>query len=240
MFGFNFDRRTLYMIIGILVVMSLMSYGTEGIFSLILSVPAVLLAITVHEFGHAFAAYKLGDETPRLSGRLTLNPLAHIDLMGALMIFLCGFGYAKPVSVNPRNFKDPKKGMAITAIAGPISNLIMGFFFTFLSIFVQTIFYKLDMMLLYPVVSFLYFAAAINVNLAVFNLLPIPPLDGSRILQLLIPAKYYYKFLQYERYVVIVVFILILTGVLSTPLAIISSLILNLFSIIAEIPFSIF
>ena len=136
------------------------------------------------------------------------------------LIFLCGFGYAKPVNVNPRNFKDPKKGMAITAIAGPTSNLIMGFFFVFLTVLVQNVFYKANLMIVYPVISFLYFAAAINVNLAVFNLLPIPPLDGSRILQLLIPAKHYYKFLQYERYVVIVVFILILSGVLSTPLTV--------------------
>lgn len=200
----------------------------------------VFCTMPIHEYAHALIATKLGDETPRLSGRLTLNPFAHIDLLGALMIFLCGFGYAKPVRVNPRNFKDPKKGMAITAIAGPTSNLIMGFFFVFLSGLVQTVFYKADMMLLYPIVSFLYFAAAINVNLAVFNLLPIPPLDGSRILQLLIPAKYYYKFLQYERYVVIVVFVLILSGVLSTPLALISSLILNLFSNIVEIPFNLF
>ena len=200
----------------------------------------VFCTMPIHEYAHALIATKLGDETPRLSGRLTLNPFAHIDILGALMIFLCGFGYAKPVSVNPRNFKDPKKGMAITAIAGPASNLIMGFIFTFLSVFVQMVFYNLDMMLLYPIVSFLYFAAVINVNLAVFNMLPIPPLDGSRILQLLIPAKHYYKFLQYERYVVIIVFILILSGVLSTPLAIISNLILNLFSNIAEIPFSLF
>ena len=200
----------------------------------------VFCTMPIHEYAHALIATKLGDETPRLSGRLTINPFAHIDILGALMIFLCGFGYAKPVSVNPRNFKDPKKGMAITAIAGPASNLIMGFIFTFLSVFVQMVFYNLDMMLLYPIVSFLYFAAVINVNLAVFNMLPIPPLDGSRILQLLIPAKHYYKFLQYERYVVIIVFILILSGVLSTPLAIISNLILNLFSNIAEIPFSLF
>lgn len=200
----------------------------------------VFCTMPIHEYAHALIATKLGDETPRLSGRLTLNPFAHIDLLGALMIFLCGFGYAKPVSVNPRNFKDPKKGMAITAVAGPISNLIMGFLFTFLSVFVQVVFYKLDALLLYPICSFLYFAAAINVNLAVFNLLPIPPLDGSRILQLLIPAKYYYKFLQYERYVTIVVFVLILSGVLSAPLSIASSFLLNLFSKIAALPFSIF
>lgn len=200
----------------------------------------VFCTMPIHEYAHALIATKLGDDTPRLSGRLTLSPFAHIDLLGALMIFLCGFGYAKPVSVNPRNFKDPKKGMAITAVAGPISNLIMGFVFVFLSVLVQVVFYKADTMILYPIVSFLYFAAAINVNLAVFNMLPIPPLDGSRILQLLIPAKHYYKFLQYERYIVIVVFILILSGVLSTPLAIVSNLILSLFSNIAELPFSIF
>lgn len=200
----------------------------------------VFCTMPIHEYAHALIATKLGDETPRLSGRLTLNPFAHIDLLGALMIFLCGFGYAKPVSVNPRNFKDPKKGMAITAIAGPTSNLIMGFFFVFLTVLVQNVFYKANLMIVYPVISFLYFAAAINVNLAVFNLLPIPPLDGSRILQLLIPAKYYYKFLQYERYVVIVVFILILSGVLSTPLSIISSLFLDLFTSIAELPFTLF
>ncbi len=200
----------------------------------------VFCTMPIHEYAHALIATKLGDETPRLSGRLTLNPMAHVDLLGALMIFICGFGYAKPVSVNPRNFKDAKKGMALTAIAGPVSNLIMGFFFVFLSVLVQTVFYKLDVMILYSIVSFLYFAASININLAVFNLLPIPPLDGSRILQLLIPAKYYYKFLQYERYVVIVVFVLIISGVLSTPLAIISTLILNLFSIIAEFPFTLF
>ena len=200
----------------------------------------VFCTMPIHEYAHALIATKLGDETPRLSGRLTLNPFAHIDLLGALMIFLCGFGYAKPVSVNPRNFKDPKKGMAITAIAGPTSNLIMGFFFVFLTVLVQNVFYKANLMIVYPVISFLYFAAAINVNLAVFNLLPIPPLDGSRILQLLIPAKHYYKFLQYERYVVIVVFVLILSGVLSTPLAIISSLFLDLFTSIAELPFTLF
>lgn len=206
----------------------------------------VFCTMPIHEYAHALIATKLGDETPRLSGRLTLNPMAHIDPLGALMIFLCGFGYAKPVSVNPRNFKDPKKGMAITAIAGPVSNLLMGFVFVVIS----TAFLNIVNMsgnvteenyyILSAVYSFLYFAAAINVNLAVFNLLPIPPLDGSRILQLLIPAKYYYKFLQYERYVVIVVFVLILAGVLSTPLSLASGLILNLFSNIAELPFSLF
>ena len=206
----------------------------------------VFCTMPIHEYAHALIATKLGDETPRLSGRLTLNPMAHVDLLGALMIFLCGFGYAKPVSINPRNFKDPKKGMALTAIAGPISNLIMGFVFIVLAtvfkniIEIAGIITQDNYLILNAIYSFMFFAATINVNLAVFNMLPIPPLDGSRILQLLIPAKYYYKFLQYERYVVIIVFVLILSGVLSAPLSIISSLILELFSNIAGLPFSLF
>ena len=197
----------------------------------------IFCTMPIHEYAHALIATKLGDQTPRLSGRLTLNPMAHISPLGALMIVLCGFGYAKPVSVNPRNFKDSKKGMALTAIAGPISNLIMGFLFVFLS----ELFYSLEPSLLTSsFYYFFYFAAVVNVNLAVFNLLPIPPLDGSRILQLLIPAKYYYKFLEYERYIVIVVFILILTGLLTKPLSLISSLFLNLFEKIASLPFGLF
>ncbi len=194
----------------------------------------IFCTMPIHEYAHALIATKLGDQTPRLSGRLTLNPMAHISPIGALMIILCGFGYAKPVSVNPRNFKDSKKGMALTAIAGPISNLIMGFIFTFLSVLFG---YLKRTTITSAFNVFFFYAAIVNVNLAVFNLLPIPPLDGSRILQLLIPAKYYYKFLQYERYIVIVVFILIVTGILSTPLSLASSAILNLFTKIASLPF---
>ena len=196
----------------------------------------IFCTMPVHEYAHALIATKLGDQTPRLSGRLTLNPMAHISPLGAIMIFLCGFGYAKPVNVNPRNFKDPKKGMALTAIAGPVSNLIMGFICIFLASAVGNLGVASSTMF-YAIYYFLTFAGVVNVNLAVFNLLPIPPLDGSRILQLLIPAKYYYKFLQYERYIVIVVFILIMTGVLSTPLSYISTLIINFFSRIAGLIF---
>lgn len=197
----------------------------------------IFCTMPIHEYAHALIATKLGDQTPRLSGRLTLNPMAHISPLGALMIILCGFGYAKPVSVNPRNFKDSKKGMALTAIAGPISNLILGFVFTFISAAISCFEYSTITNAFY---SFFIFAAVININLAVFNLLPIPPLDGSRILQLLIPAKYYYKFLEYERYVTIVVFILILTGVLSKPLSIMSNTIFEIFSFIANLPFRLF
>ena len=199
----------------------------------------VFCTMPIHEYAHALIATKLGDQTPRLSGRLTLNPMAHISPIGAVMIFLCGFGYAKPVPVNPRNFKDSKKGMALTAIAGPVSNLIMGFVFIVISaIATFSMARSQNSTLFNAIFIFVYYAAAINVNLAVFNLLPIPPLDGSRILQLLIPSKYYYKFLEYERYVVIIVFVLIFTGVLSGPLSAISNGILSLFQFIAYLPLS--
>lgn len=191
----------------------------------------VFCTMPVHEYAHALVATKLGDPTPRLQGRLTLNPMAHISPIGALMILLVGFGYAKPVGVNARNFKDPKKGMALVALAGPVSNLIMGFIAEFFAV----LFGRLAIgagtnnLLLSAVNLFFYFAAVVNVQLAVFNLLPIPPLDGSRILQLLIPSKYYFKVMQYERYIVLVVFVLLFTGILTTPLSLLSGLILKLF-----------
>ncbi|MBO5333407.1 MAG: site-2 protease family protein [Clostridia bacterium] len=197
----------------------------------------IFCTMPIHEYAHALIATKLGDNTPKYNGRLTLNPMAHISPLGAIMIFLCGFGYAKPVNVNPRNFKDPKKGMALTAIAGPISNLIMGFVAIFVSTAFARIYYNNPTTIFLAIYYFLYFAGVVNVNLAVFNLLPIPPLDGSRILQLLIPAKYYFKFMQYERYIVIIVFVLIFSGVLSGPLSYISGLIIGLFTNIANLPF---
>lgn len=196
----------------------------------------IFCTMPIHEYAHALIATKLGDQTPRLSGRLTLNPMAHISPIGAVMMLLCGFGYAKPVSVNPRNFKDSKKGMALTALAGPVANLLMGFVFITIAVFCMNL-VKETTILYYAIFNFLTFAGVLNVNLAVFNLLPIPPLDGSRILQLLIPAKYYYKFLEYERYITIVVFVLIVSGVLSEPLSAISDYIVTLFAEIASLPF---
>lgn len=220
------------------MLLDLLSGDTDGL-SLIITFFSRLFVIfctmPIHEYAHALIATKLGDQTPRLAGRLTLNPMAHISPMGAIMMLLCGFGYAKPVGVNPRNFKDTKKGMAITALAGPVANLLMGFIFITASVY-MSIFVK-NSLIIYAIYNFLFFAGVLNVNLAVFNLLPIPPLDGSRILQLLIPAKYYYKFLEYERYVTIVVFILILTGVLSKPLSSISEFFIDLFTKIASLPF---
>ena len=197
----------------------------------------VFCTLPVHEYAHAFVADKLGDKTARLSGRLTLNPMAHIDILGAIMILFVGFGYAKPVPVNPRNFKNPKKGMAFTALAGPFSNILMAVVFMLLSNILSLFGSSLFVQAFYV---FFSFAASINIGLAVFNLIPIPPLDGSRVLELLIPDKYYYKFAQYERYIVIVIFGLIVFGVLDAPLAFLQNHLYSALNYIVSLPFRAF
>ncbi len=197
----------------------------------------VFCTLPVHEYAHAFVADKLGDKTARLSGRLTLNPMAHIDILGAIMILFVGFGYAKPVPVNPRNFKSPKKGMALTALAGPFSNILMAVVFMFLSNILSLFGSSLFVQAFYV---FFSFAASINIGLAVFNLIPIPPLDGSRVLELLIPDKYYYKFAQYERYIVIVIFGLIIFGVLDAPLAFLQNHLYSALNYVVSLPFRAF
>ena len=197
----------------------------------------VFCATPLHEYAHALIAVKLGDDTPRLRGRLTINPMAHIDWVGAIMIFLCGFGYAKPVEVRMRHFKKPKRDMAIVALAGPVCNLIQALVFMFLKAACSFGAYKTgNEVMAYMGIFFLY-AASININLAVFNLLPVPPLDGSRLATALLPAKYYYKIMQYERQITIGLFILIITGVLTAPLSKLSDLLMNLIYGITQLPF---
>ncbi len=209
----------------------------ELIISLCARVFIIFCVLPIHEFAHGYVANKLGDPTARLSGRLTLNPLAHIDPLGSLMIILVGFGYAKAVPVNIANFKigKRKRYMAITAIAGPVSNLIMAFIFMFLYCLIYYKFAVSELMV-YIALFFMY-AAMVNISLAVFNLIPIPPLDGSRILSAVLPDRTYYKLMQYERYIVLGVFALIFLGVLDTPLAIITSYIQRIILGICSAPF---
>lgn len=208
------------------------------IISLCARVFIIFCVLPLHEFAHGYVAYKLGDPTAKQSGRLTLNPLAHIDPMGSLMIILVGFGYAKPVPVNIGRFKIGKRKayMALTALAGPVSNILMAFVFMFLYCLFQ---FRLNtsQAMAYVAMFFLY-AAMVNISLAVFNLIPIPPLDGSRILSAVLPDKYYYKLMQYERYIVLAVFALILLGVLDKPLSIATGLIEGLIFKICIIPFT--
>ena len=181
---------------------------------IISSAIVVFVTLPIHEYAHGYAAYKLGDPTARYQGRLTLNPLAHLDYMGSLMILFIGFGYAKPVPVDSRYFNNPKRDMAITAFAGPLSNLVLSFISCFISnaiVFVMGLITLTE--LTFGIFWFLLlvfnYIAIINISLAVFNLIPIPPLDGSKILAALLPNRIYWQLMRYERYFGIIIFVLI-------------------------------
>lgn len=185
--------------------------------TLLVHVIILFTAFPVHEFAHAWAANKLGDRTAEYQGRLTLNPIAHLDLFGSLSMLLLGFGWAKPVPVNPNNFRNVsyKTGMAITSLAGPLSNIIMAYISL---IVLKVLFYMGVISAFGHIETIISYMILVNLVLAVFNLLPIPPLDGSKILAIILPDRHYYRLMQYERYFFIVLIALMFTGVLSIPL----------------------
>lgn len=202
----------------------------------ILSVLFVIFCILpLHEFAHGFVAVKLGDMTPKYDKRLTLNPLASIDPMGALALLLFGFGWAKPVQVNSRNFKNPKVGMAIVAVAGPLANIIAAFVGA--CIFVPVVLFAPMNAFTAFVQSFLGSYITINIALAVFNLIPIPPFDGSRIVAAFLSDKAMWNYYRYQNVIVMVFFLLMLTGVLSAPMNMVENFFLNLVLEIAQLPY---
>ena len=180
---------------------------------------AALIALTVHEYCHGYAAYKLGDDTARNFGRLSLNPMKHLDPIGTLCMIFFHFGWAKPVPINARNFKNPKRDFAISAAAGPLSNLILGFFSAFVYLLVLAFAKDIaftSKTFLYHILNntliFLYVFHSVNVGLGLFNLLPIPPFDGSRLLNVILPERLYFKVMRYERQIYMGVLVWLVFG----------------------------
>ena len=180
-------------------------------------IPAVMISLTFHEFCHGYVAYLLGDPTAKNAGRLTINPLKHLDPIGLICMVIARFGWAKPVPVNMYYFKKPKRDMAIVAVAGPLSNLLLGFVCIFF--YYLLILYAPEYAFLQAMAEFIATVAILSVGFAVFNMIPLPPLDGSRLLGLILPGHLYYKLMQYERQIQLVFMLLLFFGVLSTPLA---------------------
>lgn len=208
-----------------------------GLLGLCISALAALFCITIHELSHGIAAYLLGDPTAKNAGRLSLNPIKHIDPMGLIMMLVAKVGWAKPVPVDMRHFKNPKQGMALTALAGPVSNFILAF----LSVAVCSLFFHLpaamvDHTAVYILLSFLANVAILSVGLGIFNLIPISPLDGSKVLFSFLPSNLYYTILRYERYIMLLVVLLTWMGVFSGPLSFLMTRTLDAFCNLCRFP----
>lgn len=175
-------------------------------YDLFLRLPGLLLAIVIHEFSHGYTAYLLGDDTAKNSGRLTLNPIKHIDLIGFIFLLIFRFGWAKPVPINPLNFKNRRKGIVIVSLSGPFSNFLVAFIILFII--------SLDVINNYLLLNILFLGLWYNMMLGIFNLLPFPPLDGSKILASLLPRRLEYYFYKYEKYLYLILIILLFTDLI--------------------------
>ena len=225
---------------------------------MILALPAILLSLSIHEAAHGYAAYKLGDPTAKNLGRLTLNPLKHINLFGFIAMLFFRVGWANPVPINTRNFKNPRKGMAISSAAGPLSNLCLAIIFTILlrlilipigsiseglyltsgnrywiddSLHQNAMFVVLSLLAV-----MLYLGISLNLNLMFFNLIPLPPLDGSRIAYIFLPTDLYFKIMQYEQYIMIGFIVLLATNIITLPLGFLTNGVTNLLYSVTGMP----
>jgi len=185
--------------------------------TLIFLTPPLLLALTIHEFSHGLAAYALGDPTPKLYGRLSMNPLKHLDPLGTIALFLTqAIGWAKPVPINPNYFKNPWRDMALVSLAGPVSNILLAFVFGLLFNFFESFNIHLGgLQISEPMALMCYLGVKINIGLGIFNLLPIPPLDGSKVIVKFLPYSLRADFLRFELIGFIIIIVLAVTGLLS-------------------------
>ena len=218
----------------------------DYIIDLLICVPVVLISLTFHECAHGFIAYKLGDPTAKCMGRLSLNPVRHIDPIGAICMLIFHFGWAKPVPIDTRYFKNPKWGMAISALAGPAANVLLGFIGCFLytlSInFIRVATGSFAYYIAYAWINFVFYFGWLNIALALFNLIPLPPLDGSRIFLIFLPEKSYFAVMKYEREISLGFLILLfldsrllgghITGALSTVVYFVFNGFVSLFNLI--------
>lgn len=191
----------------------------ETILDYLIKALVLFTAVPVHECAHAWVAEKMGDDTGRKQGRITLNPFAHLTLWGSLMMILVGFGWGKPVMVDSRNFKNPKKGMVLTSLAGPASNFIMAFLSMIVYKVLAFLSFAKDSSTLDMLSTVFVYITLINISLAVFNFLPIPPLDGSKIFNAILPEKWYFTIMKYENFIFIALIILVYSGLLDAPLS---------------------
>lgn len=194
---------------------------------LIAGLPGLVIALVIHEYAHAKAADIMGDFTPRMTGRLTLNPMAHIDPIGLIMLLVVRFGWAKPVMINARNFRNWRQGELLVALAGPVANLIVAF----ISLLAMAVLFKLGMFS-EGVRLVLSMMVLFNINFAIFNMLPLPPLDGSKILMVLLPGRLAYKLMSLERYSFIILIFLMMTPFLTMILIPLQRLVLSVFNLI--------
>ena len=194
---------------------------------LIAGLPGLVIALVIHEYAHAKAADVMGDFTPRMTGRLTLNPMAHIDPIGLIMLLVVRFGWAKPVMINSRNFRNWRQGELLVAVAGPVANLIVAF----ISLLAMAVLFKLGMFS-EGVRLVLSMMVLFNINFAIFNMLPLPPLDGSKVLMVLLPGRLAYKLMSLERYSFIILIFLMMTPFLTMILIPLQRLVLSVFNLI--------
>ncbi len=209
-----------------------MLFSNEGILSLLISIPGLLLAITFHEFAHGYAAYLMGDRTAKFDGRLSLNPMRHLDPIGALCMLIFRFGWAKPVPINPYNFKKQRLGVITVSLAGPFANFILGFLSCLIYYFLAFFGGSESVFVEFLRNIFLY-STLMNTGLMIFNLIPIPPLDGSKVLMEFLPPKAKYSMYRYERYFGIILLLVVYLGTLTPILSTLQGYVLSLYEFLS-------